>query len=137
MKSVLQRSILASAAIGALGIVGCTAGKDGKTGADGCERLTAKVCAELGEDCTLWRELGGAEKVVKGRDEPACSTLLENQLALDGLVTSERGSVLGERLKRAVAKGDQAETDAVKLKLEQNRKRIQAGLEKVKQQADP
>jgi hypothetical protein len=137
MKSVLQRSIHAFAAIGALGILGCTAGKDGNAGADGCERLTAKVCAELGEDCALWRELGGAEKVVKGRDEPACSTLLENQLALDGLVTSERGSVLGERLKRAAEKKDQAEIDKVKRLLEANRKRIQEGLEKVKQQANP
>jgi hypothetical protein len=106
------------------------------SGCNNCEKLTEKVCAELGKDCELWKEIGGPDQITpQGRKvNRACGTILDNELALEGTVNSARGTVLAERLKRAIAKKDQAEIDKVKGELEENKKRIEAGLEKVKKQ---
>ncbi len=100
-----------------------------------CEKLCDKVCSELGEDCELWKEIGGPEQITpQGRKvNRACGDVLGNELAFEGTVTSARGAVLAEQLKRAIAKKDQAEIDRVKKELEENKKRIAEGLEKVKQ----
>lgn len=122
---VSETSWVSLAVVGAL-LAGCNQ----------CEKLTEKVCAELGNDCALWKELGGPDQITpQGRKvNRACGEILDNELALEGLVTSARGTVLVERLKRATAKKDQAEIDKVKAELEANKKRVQEGLEKVKRQ---
>jgi hypothetical protein len=108
----------------------------GLGGCNDCEKLTEKVCAELGKDCELWKEIGGPDQITpRGRKvNRACGDVLDNELAFEGLVTSARGTVLVERLQRATAKKDQAEIDKVKAEIEENKKRIAAGLEKVKNQ---
>jgi hypothetical protein len=108
----------------------------GLGGCNNCEKLTEKVCAELGKDCELWKEIGGPDQITpQGRKvNRACGDVLDNELAFEGIVNSARGSVLLERLQRATAKKDQAEIDKVKAELEENKKRIAAGLEKVKKQ---
>lgn len=109
----------------------------GLGGCNNCEKLTERVCTDLRDDCPLWKEIGGPEQITPNgrRVERACGEILENELALEGLITSARGAVLAERLKRAIAKKDQAEIDAVKSELEANKERMEAGLKKVKDQA--
>ena len=105
-------------------------------GCNNCEKLTEKVCSELGDDCALWKEIGGPEQITpQGRKvNRACGEVLDNELALEGLIASARGTVLTERLKRAIASKNQAEVEKVQKELAENKKRIDAGLEKIKQQ---
>ena len=53
-------------------------------GCNNCEELTAKVCDELGDDCALWKEIGGPDDIMpKGRKpNKACGTTMDNELAL-------------------------------------------------------
>jgi hypothetical protein len=125
MRSSTLRTLLASI-VSAVALAGC----------NNCEKLTEKVCAELGSDCALWKEIGGPDQITpQGRKvNNACGMILDNELAYEGLVNSARGTVLTERLKRAIAKKDQAEVAKVKAELDANKKRIEAGLEKLKKQ---
>ncbi len=102
-----------------------------------CEKLTERICTELGEDCALWKEIGGPDKVTpQGRKvENACAQIASNELAYEGLVTSARGLVLAERLTRAAKNNDKEEMAKVQALLEENKRRMEEGLEKVKKQA--
>lgn len=130
MKKAANTSMrrIANACVGlALALAGC----------NNCEELTEKVCNELGDDCALWKEIGGPEDIrPQGRRvDKACGAIMDNELALEGTINGARGKTLAERLQRALKKGDQAEVDEVKAALEKNKKRIEEGIEKVKKQA--
>lgn len=103
-------------------------------GCNQCEKMTTQICAELGEDCELWKEIGGpAEAVPGGRGvNRACGNIMDNELAWEGTLNSHRGRVYAEQLKRAVAAKDQAGIDAAKKKLEENEARIEEGIAKLK-----
>jgi len=104
-------------------------------GCNNCEKLTERVCSELGDDCALWKEIGGPDDIIPGgaKVNRACGEYLDDELTLDSVINTARGKVLIERLNRAVKTGDKAEADEVKGELDENRKRIEAGIEKVKQ----
>jgi hypothetical protein len=102
-------------------------------GCNQCEKLTEQICTELGEDCALWKELGGPDQAVPGGRgvNRACGTILDTDAAYQGVLSSARGMVYAEQLKRAIEKKDQAAIDAAKKKLEENKKRIEEGLSKL------
>lgn len=103
------------------------------TACNNCERLVEKVCSDLGEDCALWREIGGPDAIIPGgrKVESACGQMASNEAAYEGIVNSARGLVLAERLTRAAEKGDKAEMEKVKGLLDENKKRIEEGLAKL------
>jgi hypothetical protein len=120
----LDRSIASFAIAFAMTALGCNQ----------CEKMTNQICVELGDDCELWKEIGGPEEAVPGGRgvNRACGNIMDNELAWEGTLNSHRGRVYAEQLKRAVAKKDQAGIDAAKKKLEENKQRIEEGIAKLK-----
>lgn len=106
-------------------------------GCNNCEKLTEKICSDLGaDDCAVWKEIDGPAKVVPQGRKPnrACGNILETELAYDGLLNGAKGTVVGEKLKRAVKAGDKAEIERLKGESEAVMKSVEEGLEKLKKQ---
>ncbi|MBM4360793.1 MAG: hypothetical protein FJ096_22020 [Deltaproteobacteria bacterium] len=115
-----MRKPIAFAIVVALATAGC----------NHCEKLTEKICGELGSDCALWQEVGGPDQVIPGgrKVNKACGSIIDNELAYKGLVLSAKGVVYAEQLKRATEKGDKAGIEAAKQKLGEHTKAVQQGL---------
>jgi len=103
-------------------------------GCNNCEKLTERVCADLGDDCALWREIGGPDQITpQGRKvDSACATINATEAAYKGMLSSARGMVLAERLTRAAEKGDKAEMEKVKALLEAHKADVETNLAKMK-----
>ncbi len=107
----------------------------GLSACNNCEKLTEKVCADLGaEDCATWKELDGPSSIApKGRrPNNVCGTMLSNEISYDGTVQSARGTVLAHLMKEAATSGDEEAMEKLKERMAENKKAIDANLEKLK-----
>lgn len=123
----LLRGWAAPAVLAAVGLM--------SSGCNNCEKLTEKVCSDLGEDCALWKELEGPDKAIPGgrRVNRACGERMEG-LPYDSILSSAKGLVVGEKIKRAAKAGDKAELERLNKEMDEVKKKTDEILAKVKEQ---
>jgi hypothetical protein len=107
------------------------------SGCNNCEKLTDRLCKDLGpEDCASWREAGGPDSVIpRGSGvNKTCGMIMDIDASYQGFLQGARGTAVGRQLQKASAANDDAKIAELTAKQAKITAEVKAGLAKLRQQ---